>query len=117
MLFEDSERFKRKPDLAIRSTLNGQRNTIIIANAGEKGYKVTFDQNLEGMWILVMDRTQIPNLKRDTVEIDEDYLVSEGLLCDEATTWLAVQCFLKTGAMCPAVDWVRDFDLPEGATF
>jgi hypothetical protein len=115
-LFKNPKRWSAKPDAGIVFVFpDSSTSNLLIAYGEEKGYYVSLDQNHQKKWILFNGMTEIKDLNKKHVKIDQDYYVSEGLLCDGEMMWEAVKYFVETGQKCPALTWVSDFDLPEGA--
>ena len=115
MLFTDPQRWTYTPGSGIEYfSGDGKRNFLGLLFAEDKGYYVWFDQNSQGMWILLATDASLNVLSQELVEFDEDLSVSEGLLCDQATARSAVKYFVETGGKNPSLKWVSDFDLPSG---
>jgi hypothetical protein len=95
----------------------GKRNTLCILFHEDKGYYVSFDRNLEAMWILLSPEARVDKLNHNLVQFDEELFVSEGLLCEQETVWSAVKYYVETGGKCPTLQWVLDFDLPSSASW
>lgn len=111
-LFNDSAAWSQTPDALLTYSTDGRNSKLLIAYAPDQGYYV---QYIDGsLWILVSDPADID---KEIVEIDQDYEVSKGLLCDQDTTWRAAEWFLRTGKRCPDVKWVSDHKLPNGVVF
>jgi hypothetical protein len=114
LLFEDPNVWSSIPDASL--TYRGPESIakLILAHAENRGYYIQFVQNLNQLWVLVHDRNQ---LEGEVVEIDTDYLVSEGLLCPYPVAWEAVKFFSTTGGRSPSFDWASDHDLPSATVF
>lgn len=111
-LFDDPAAWSQAPDVLLNFTAIDKKSSLLIAYAPGQGYYVQYDAG--GLWVLVHHPTSIA---KDVVEIDQDYQVSAGLLCDKDLTWAAVEWFINSGQMCPSLNWVSDHDLPEGVVF
>jgi len=111
-LFEDPDAWSQTPDVLFNYSDVDRNSKLLIAYAPEEGY---YTQFIDGsLWILVSDPN---NIDKEVVEVDQDYEVSKGLLCDQDATWRAVEWFLQKGDKCPDLIWISDHKLPNGVVF
>ena len=114
LLFEDPKAWEFTPDASIKYSKDDKKHSLLIAHASDTEYYVQFLENLSSLWILVLDQT---NLDPRVVEIDQDYCVSAGLLCDMPLAWKAIEWFCKYGTRCPSLNWMSDHEMPPNVRF
>jgi len=114
-LFTDPAAWTKTPDASIIYSLpDGSKATMLVAYASDRGYYVHLLDGNRKIWILIETPTSI---NPEAVEIDEDYSVSAGLLCDQAIAMKAVEWFVKNGEKDPDLNWISDRDLPPDVAF
>jgi hypothetical protein len=112
-LFDDPAAWSSTPDVLLTSSIDGRSRKLLIAYAPKLGYYIQYIDG-RSLWILVPSPADI---EKQVVEIDEDYQVAKGLLCDQDTAWSAVRWFLEKDDKCPSLNWLSDHKLPNGVVF
>jgi hypothetical protein len=114
LLFEDQKAWKFTPDASIVLSEGERSCTLLIVRVPNVGYYVQFVEGSHALWVLVQDRSE---LGEHTIRMSDGSDISQGLICDQGTTWLAIEWFLKTGSRSRTLDWLQDKDLPSEARF